>query len=90
MELLKSRPKGERSMGICMKDHPAEDILEKLDDVQDQLEAGLVEGIKEGLRLAKWDQPKLNELFHALKKIEKRTTDEERQNALQFIQQLVA
>ncbi|WP_167577574.1 group-specific protein [Ammoniphilus sp. YIM 78166] len=73
-----------------MKDHPAEDILEKLEDVQDQLEAVLVEGIKEGLKESKWDQSKLNELFHALKKIEKRASEEERVNALEFIKQLVA
>lgn len=77
-------------MGICMKDHPAEDILDKLEDVQDQLEESVVEGIKAGLRESRWDQSKLNELFHALKKIEKRAEEDEIQNAYQFIRQLIS
>lgn len=72
-------------MGICMKDHPAEDILDKLEEVRDQLEENVVAGLTEGLEQKKWGQGQLNELFHALKKLEKNITEQERKETLELI-----
>ncbi|RXT14942.1 group-specific protein [Ammoniphilus sp. CFH 90114] len=72
-------------MGICMKDHPSEDVLEKIEAVKEQLEASVLEGLLFGLENQKWDQAQLNELFHALKKLEKRITNEERTATLDQI-----
>lgn len=73
MMLISSEDEVERStgMGVCMKDHPAEDVREKIEEVQDLLNPSLVTGLLRGLEENRWEQPVLNELFHALKKLEK-------------------
>ncbi|MEW9667429.1 hypothetical protein [Ammoniphilus sp. 3BR4] len=77
-------------MGVCMKDHPSEDVLEKLEAVKEQLEEEMVKGIQSALDIQKWEQAQLNEMFHALKKLEKRITEEERAAALEQIEALLA
>ena len=77
-------------MGVCMKDHPAEDVLEKLEAVKEQLGEAMIQGIQSGLDIQRWEQPQLNELFHALKKLEKRIAEEERAIALKQIEALLA
>lgn len=77
-------------MGVCMKDHPAEDVLEKLEAVKEQLAEAMIQGIELGLCSKRWEKAQLNELFHALKKLEKRITEEERMNVLKQIEDLLA
>ena len=66
-------------MGACMRDHSVEDIREKLEELQEQLDLSLAEAVELGLAQNKWEQVKLNELFHLLKKLEKNITLEEKQ-----------
>lgn len=73
-----------------MKDHPAEDVLEKLEAVKEQLAEAMIQGIESGLSSKRWEQAQLNVLFHALKKLEKRITEEERTSALKQIEDLLA
>jgi len=72
-------------MGKCIKDHPKEDVTEKIEDVTDFLEEDVTRGLLNGLEKNKWEQASLNELFHALKKLEKKITEEERMEAVQKI-----
>lgn len=76
-------------MGVCMKDHPADDVKEKIEDVQDLLHVDLVAGLLKGLAENRWDQPALNELFHALKKLEKSSTDENVEPVIQNIERFL-
>ena len=68
-----------------MKDHPIEDVKEKLTDVQHLMESDLVSNLDQSLKQRQWEQNSLNELFHALKKLEKNLSDEEQKEAIQGI-----
>jgi len=74
-------------MGICMKDHTPDDIREKLAEVEEDalLNNQAIEAIKVNLENNKWNQTKLNELFHLLKRLLKNLADEER---LQVVEEL--
>lgn len=74
-------------MGACMRDHSVEDIRGKLEELQDQLDLSLAEAVELGLAQNKWEQVKLNELFHLLKKLEKNITLEEKQEVKNTIGQ---
>jgi CCR4-NOT transcriptional regulation complex NOT5 subunit len=74
-------------MGVCMRDHSAEDIREKIEELQEQLDLSLAEALEGGLAQNKWEQVKLNELFHLLKKLEKNITLEEKQEIKNIIGQ---
>lgn len=76
-------------MGVCMKDHPADDVREKIEDVQDLLSPNLVTGLLKGLEENKWEQPVLNELFHALKKLEKSVDGENVEPIIQNIEKFL-
>lgn len=76
-------------MGVCMKDHPADDVREKIEDVQDLLNPTIVTGLLRGLEENKWEQPALNELFHALKKLEKNSDDENVEPIIQNIEKFL-
>jgi hypothetical protein len=72
-------------MGICIRDHSEEEIFEKLRSVGNQLPLDVSIKLEEGLNVNKWDQLQLNELFHALKKLEKDLPAEERDKAMESI-----
>lgn len=72
-------------MGKCMKDHPMEDVKEKMEDVMDLLDKEIATGLLSKLEEDSWEQASLNELFHALKKLEKKITEEEKIEAVQKI-----
>jgi len=72
-------------MAKCIKDHPIEDVKEKLEDVMEFLEADVAKGLLIELEKNTWEQASLNELFHALKKLEKKIIEEEKVEAIQKI-----
>jgi hypothetical protein len=73
-------------MGICIKDHPEEDILEKLEEVREQLTEELIHHIVQGLHAKRWEQPTQNGIFHLLKKLEKKITEQEKAEVLVQLQ----
>lgn len=78
------------NMGMCMKDHPKEDLKEKMEDVQELLAEDVAQGIHQNLDNNSWDQSDLNELFHALKRLEKKITEEEKDQTVEKIKSFLS
>lgn len=73
----------------CMMDHPLHDVKQKLADVRQLLAQGLVDRLAQSLETVNWEQPSLNELFHALRKLEKSMSTEEQKLAAEVIQSIL-
>lgn len=73
-------------MGECIRDHSSEDILEKIEEIEEFLAEGLNVRIIQGLKDLRWDQKTLNEIFHALKKLEKKISEDERAEVLLWLE----
>jgi hypothetical protein len=78
---------GGDKLGICMRDHSADDIREKMEELKDQWAPSLTASVEEGLAQNKWEQGKLNELFHLIKRLEKNITPEEKEEIKNTIRQ---
>ena len=72
-------------MGKCMKDHPIEDVMEKIDDVKEYIEEDVVEELTMVLEKNRLEQASLNELFHMLKRLEKNVAEEEKVETIEKI-----
>lgn len=72
-----------------MKDHSIEDVKEKISVARGWLGDDLVRSLDQSLSERPWEQSELNELFHALRKLEKQRSDEERTEAIREIKSFV-
>ncbi|RKD24042.1 hypothetical protein BEP19_06435 [Ammoniphilus oxalaticus] len=73
----------------CMMDHPLSDVKQKLEAVQEKLEKSLVERLAHSFETTSWEQGSLNEMFHALKKLEKNRSESEQKQVIEGIQSIL-